>query len=346
VTKGDWIYCGVVISDALIFPRKPYWFGHVEFSPLDWDDDECTKQRRISQESFGIEEGAEAPYKSWRARTTRYNETVDEAKRTGSAVVRETVGLFVEHCLSGLTKLSATDAGYLLAIKTGGVTPLRPPYEPGRFPSMSFAFLDVRAKQPDHILNVILVTERHTYGELGEAVRRSFHWRTLAESAADKGERFMLAWMSSECLCRANRDETNVQHKMAAAAGFPRGERALALNSAEVNQLSKSIEYRTWKKVVHDAFEKLREARNNITHSGFRQLDLSDDLDPFELRFADRILPMVSKCLVDMALLAIAAGARTVAQMWDRYPRDLNPSGLLQHTRWFMDRFRALQNGD
>lgn len=182
----------------------------------------------------------------------------------------------------------------------------------------NIAIFDRRASFPLSVINRWMRLDPLQTVELWAAVRRSAHWADLADQAEDLGERFLLRWMAIECLCRVGRDDT-ISAKVAAAALLPSGRYEISLPSTERSALASVAEFGRWRKRLNLLIDKLRDMRNSIVHSGFREVDLSSLLNAYEIHVATRLL--ISACVgaQRMALGALELGIVTIEEMWSRY---------------------------
>jgi len=235
----------------------------------------------------------------------------------------------------GLSPLRATEAGYLYDVRRRTASPLTPPWK-GRERAGISAMMDEVALHPLHVLNTLYVAPK-AFGELGDAFRRSSHWRELAAGADDEGEALLLYWMAAECLCKARHDE-EIGSKLLAACGFPTGKVAQSLDVALARRLSGLPTYRQWRRQLASLFDALRRARNQIVHAGYRHVELPNLFPGDQLALAMFVLPLTTRCLADMALESLNLRHRTITEMWQRYGTVMGPHGLEHHATWFIDR--------
>lgn len=335
---SDWIYCRLVDRGSFIFPRRPFWLGQVEFSDKGMDDAACASALTASMGAFAVSETGEGWDHLVRARLLMPRVDADEARKFGAFHLAETVQAFNAHLSIGMSELRATDAGYLYDIRKRAASPLMPPWRGREFKGIS-AMMDEVAHHPLHVLNTLYVAPK-AYGELGDAFRRSSHWRDLAERAEDEGEALLLYWMAAECLCKQRHDE-EIGSKLLAACGFPTGRIAQSLGVALGRQLALISGHRSWRKQLALLFDALRIARNQIVHAGYRHVDLPKLLTEEHRVLGMFVLPLVTKCLAGMALQALNHRYTTLAEMWQRYETVLEPQGVLHHATWVMDRLQS-----
>jgi hypothetical protein len=63
----------------------------------------------------------------------------------------------------------------------------------------------------------------------------------------------------------------------------------------------------------------MRDARNDIVHAGFREIDLEARFSDGESLILRRLLPMVVTHLQTIAFNGLALGVTTIAGRWDRF---------------------------
>lgn len=337
-TKADWIYCRLVDRGSFIFPRKPFWIGQVEFSDRGEAEVACERALVESMGAYAVSETGDGWERLVRARLLLPGLDDEGVRRFGSFHLAETLQAFNAHLTFGMSELRATEAGYIVDLKSRVAAPLLPPLSAReRFGIMAMS--DEVAHHPLHILNTLYVAPK-AFGELGDAFRRSSHWRSLASSAGDEGESLLLYWMAAECLCKVRHDE-EITSKLLAAAGFPTGGIAKRLDSLTARSLTKLPNHRAWRRSLSDVFNALRIARNRIVHSGFRHVDLPTVLRGDQHKLGMFVLPLVAKSLSEMALQALNLQHRTITEMWERYAVVLDPSGPARHAQWFIERLES-----
>jgi hypothetical protein len=186
----------------------------------------------------------------------------------------------------------------------------------------------------------LLVTGPDAHSELGLAFRRCAHWRELAENAEDESERLLLNWMAAECLAKLEVNDA-VPPRLLAAVGLPSGGLWKKLSPSEASGVASLPAERPWRKRLGASFDRLRAARNRIAHAGYRRVDLVTLLTSEERTFADKVLPITTKCLSDMALVALNLRLVTLRDMWSAYPTVVAPDGVLLRASWFLQRLAS-----
>lgn len=335
---SDWIYCRLIDRGSFIFPRLPFWLGQTEFSDKGMDDAKCAGAMATSMTAFAVSDAGEGWEHLVRARLVIPGVTPADAQKFGSFHMSETLRAFNAHLAIGVGELRATDAGYLYEIRTRRASPLLPPWRGREFKGI-WAMTDEVAHHPLHVLNTLYVAPK-AFGELGDAFRRSSHWRELAERAGDEGEALLLYWMAAECLCKQQREE-DVAAKLVAACGFPTGAVARSVSPEVARRLASLPRHRSWRKHLTGLFEVLRIARNQIVHSGYRHVDLPKLLRDDQRKLGMRVLPLVTKCLAEMALQTLNLGQKTLHEMWGRYETVLDAQGVVHHAEWVIGRLEG-----
>jgi hypothetical protein len=337
--KSDWLYCRIVDRGNLIMPRHAYWFGHVEFSSELEVNGRCSEALRESMRAYAVSESSDGWKRLIRARVILMDDAPAEAKHSGAVYLKEAVRLFNTY-LAQLMPVRETEAGYLFDLRTRAVTPFEPvPAE--RNPVGISAMMDDHALHPQYILNMLLVTAPEIYGELGRAFRRCAHWRELAHDAEDESERLLLDWMAAECLAKLAEGD-DISPRLLAAVGLPSGRPAKQLSATEAIALAALPTTRSWRKRLTRSLNAVRRARNRIVHSGYRHVDLMTMLSTEELAHAREVLPITTRCLSEMALMALNQGSRTLSQMWLTYPAPLAPNSVVERASWFLGRLECI----
>jgi hypothetical protein len=305
----DWLFTALIDTGSIIM-RDPFQIGSFEITsrPEAIPAAEAALAQSIASFNYAAQ-----PYK--RMRTTLVGCTSAEARRSGTLHAREALTLFkhsywfVDHvrllgagCLTDLRALHAVPFVVSPVRSLGGVAILR----------------DDSLVHPTGVLNRLMRVDPSVHGELGLAVRRSAHWADLATRTEDLGERFFMRWLAIECLCRVDQDES-INAKIAAAARFPNRRYEIALPADERTELAALTNYTLWRRRVNDLIDKLRDLRNAIAHSGFRELDLRASLTPREVYLARKLIGFAYQGVQTLALNALDLRLTTIAEMWNRY---------------------------
>jgi hypothetical protein len=313
-SPSDWLLTFLVEAPGLVISHDPYCIGTFELSRRPEPLSGC--ERALAESAKEYAETVDE--RSFRLRTFFINIRRAEALRLGRLYAREVLTLFRRSIYLPIEPVLRR-SGCILDLKSEHASPFRRTRRESRTESFgSFAILDEVASHPTLVVNTLLSTASKTFGELGQAVRRSAHWSGLGFEADDYGERFLMLWMAAETLTREHEGEA-LTPKLTAAAGFPASRYELSLPEHERKALANVKDYEAWKKRLHAVFEDLRAARNAIAHSGFRELDLQGRLSETDRLLLRRILPQVVGQLQNMALNALQLGITTVGGMWKRF---------------------------
>jgi hypothetical protein len=124
--------------------------------------------------------------------------------------------------------------------------------------------------------------------------------------------------MACETLTRTDENES-LTPKLMSALGLPTGRYLMQLPSSERLGLTGSKAYGRWRPVLNDLFDRLRDARNHIAHTGFREIELVQSLGDKNFDLATRVLPMVIGRLHGLALVGLELRKRTIADLWEGY---------------------------
>lgn len=312
-SKSDWVFCLALDAPGLIFAHDPYCFGHSELTRHPDPMPGCEAALTESAGAFAVALREE----QLRLRMFFLDCSAENAERYGRLHARETLDLFsLAHPLTGPRLL---EAGYLFDLKGEAAQPLLPSPQRATSKMMgTVALFDARATRPGVVLASLLAVSPETYGELGSAVRRSTHWARLAREAVDRGEKLMMFWMAGETLARVEEDEI-LTPKFVAASGFPYSRYLLSMTVEEQSALGAIQDHELWKRRLKKLFEKLREARNAVAHSGFRELDMGAFFDEREMQILERVMPLMVIRLQHMAVEGLAIGVRSIAGLWDQF---------------------------
>jgi hypothetical protein len=217
------------------------------------------------------------------------------------------------------TELRLLRCGYAVNLGTQAVAPILPARRERFLSEFGMcAVIDEVEHHPAGVVNRLLSTRPDEYGELGSALRRSTHWSSLAEQLEDQGERFLVQWMACETLTRVDENES-LTPKLMSALGLPTGRYLKQLPPAEAQGLMESKAYKTWRPVLNALFDRLRDARNSIAHSGFREIELVRSLGDKNFDLARRVLPMAIGRLHGLALVGLELRMKTIAGLWEGY---------------------------
>lgn len=266
---------------------------------------------------FGIDKPENKSVAPYRFKTFFLNHDGKDLVKNGRVFIRETMNLlpFIM-MIPSRVKMELLDAGYVMNLSTGQVIALSS--KPSERLFGTTIQMDPYASHPKLILNTLLSADPKRFGELGQAFKRSVHWSRLSKGFEDDGGKLLLSWIACESLSKTNEME-NIAPKLLATLGFSRSTYFNKLPSAEKRALEAILKRKPWEKRLQEIFEKFRLARNNIVHSGFRELDLADQLSFSEILLIKRSLQMLIPRLHKLAIDALEMGITSLEQMWARY---------------------------
>ena len=313
-SKSDWMFCQLLDCGGAVFPREPFQVGHFEISGRlePFPEGEAALVRSIG----GYRLDAQRGY--GRIRTVLVDADERQAKREGRLHVREAVTL-LRHAYPFIDGIRILDAGYVMNLQTLQASPLIP--SPMQAIGGTMFLFDDRAQNPGFTLNRVLRLGDAS-GELGRALRRSAHWSDLAERIDDVGERFLMKWMAVECLCRVGVDEV-INGKVCAAVPLPTSDYFRQLPPTDQAALLADPRFKIWTKRAATLVDRLRIARNDVAHSGYRELDLRDSMSEDEVRTSLRLMNHAVGGAQSLALKALVLGYSTVSELWANYGRCL-----------------------
>ena len=311
--KSDWLFCGVVRCRLAIKGRV--CLGFVELSR----QEEVSRKRSTALEESAKAHGLILDNLSITAKCMSLDTTRSEAKREGLLAVREAVAMLP--LVYTTITAEVTSAGYLMDFKTGSVQPVMPSRTEQANANMWIVSAKRREGTPPGFHASRILAYRSTFGELGTAIRRSCHWRTLARSAFDVGEELLFMWMASECLSRTDKREglSALVPKLMSGLGFPQGRYRRRLPEHVQRLFVDDDEINNWDTYLARLFRKMADARNSIAHSAYREMDMTEFFGPEDMRVVRRALEMLAPRLVGLALAGTQMGLKTVSELWDNY---------------------------
>jgi hypothetical protein len=297
------------------WPHDPYALGAFEFTARPDPMPGCEAALAASIAAHGTK----LPEETIRLVTFFLRGPQAQAIRTARLYARETLALMSHLTHDYVSPSGLLRAGYTFDVDAGMASPILPDkYSDRRAPFGAMFMLDEVARHPQLVLNTLLSVDPRRYGELGAAVRRSTHWSDLGRRADDHGERLLMRWMAAETLTRVGEDDT-LAPKFLSAIGFVSDRYWTQLPLDERTALSTLPEWDEWRKKLSGLLDRMRDARNDVVHAGFREIDLEGRFTEDEWLILRRVLPMVVIHLQGMAFNALALGVTTVAGMWNRF---------------------------
>lgn len=315
--KHDWLFSAAVDAGNLILPRDPFQLGGFEITRQVDPFPGVKEAFRESLTAFGYDTARDYV----RMATLAPDCTQAEARRLGTLYAREALVLFRDSNVF-VERLRLLESGYVMRMEDQAVFPLLPRATQNLVGA--YILFDDHVTSPGYILNLLMRMPPERFGELGAAVRRSAHWADLATRTEDLGERLFMRWVSIECLCRVDANES-INAKVAAAARFPGGMYEQRLPAHERAELAALPNYRVWRRRITDLIDKLRDLRNAIAHSGFRELDVRARMTDSEIQLAGQLLAFAYQGVGGLALRALELGITSIAGMWEQYVECLLP---------------------
>ena len=328
---SDWVFCVAIDAPGLIFSHDPWCFGQFELTRHPDPLPGCEEALQASATDLAVALSTS----QLRAKTFFLDSTREDTQRFGALHVRETLDLFaLAHIM---VRPRPLEAGYLFDLRQSKAYPfLQSPQRATAKMMGTVALLDERATRNEQVLTSLLSSDPSKFGELGAALRRSTHWARLAREAVDRGERLMMFWMAAETLSRVEESEL-LTSKFAAAAGFPSSQYDQSLEATDKTQrdgLRALSDFKTWQTRLKKLFEDLRDARNAVAHSGYRELEMAEFFSDTELRILGAAMPTVVSSLQSMAVNGLAIGLRTIGEMWERYGECIRAGSSVPLATW------------
>lgn len=328
--RKDWIYARLLKKGTFIFPRRPYWFGWVEFVPLTQLEVDLTNALSESVSAHGISSIDPNDIHHVLIRTIVLDAVAGDVEKEAVGRFREAVDIFAHRATPLPSDFEILKAGALLDILANTWSPLRPPWKQ---PSFTGALIDDRAVHPSYTLNLLLAAP-NGFGELGLAYARSQHWKMLAGSAATTAEKVLLHWMAVEALCSVGVGDNPIPNLMY-ASGFPIGRRSRSAAS-----LAKTVpRHGVWRKRILKLLEATRSTRNGIVHEGHRDVDVRSVLGPQDESDSLLFLRLALRCLDEHAEARLSRGSAPLAVLWGS--DSVNIETMQQNASWIVTRLEG-----
>lgn len=314
--KSDWHVTYLIEAPALVLSQDPWCVGPYELSkrPEPFPGGDEAIRQSAQAHSIALTDNI------MRLRTFITDVDAKEAIRITWIHAVEATVLFRR--TSGMPlNVNLLRAGCLFDLRTGATHPIKKRAQNAAQTLFgTTAMMDHVATHPSMIINLLLSTKPDTFGELGPAVRRSIHWSHLAGQSEDYGQKFLMQWMAAETLTRTSVEET-LTPKLMAAASLPGSQYVMQLPDVQRAELFATPEYQPWRDRLNALFDRMRDARNKIAHSGFREIDIEAVFSEADLLIVRTILPLVVGELQGMALNGLSLGARDIKALWRGYAR-------------------------
>lgn len=305
--RKDWIYARVLKKGTFIFPRRPYWFGWVEFVPLNQVDAALYDAVARSTEAYGISRIPPDDLHHVLIRTIVLDSLSNDVEREALARFREAISIFKHRATPLPGDFEILKSGSLVDILGDVSTPLLPPWKE---PTLTGALMDDRAIHPTYILNLLLAAP-NGFGQLGLAYARSQHWKMLAGTAGTTAEQVLLHWMAVEALCSVRVGADPIPNLMY-ASGFPIGQRAKSASTVAKKVPRHSI----WRKKIFSLLETIRQTRNAIVHEGHRDIDVRSVLGAENENDSLLYLRLSLRCLHEHAEVCLSRGSAPLSVLW------------------------------
>lgn len=248
-----------LIGDKSIVLPASKGYGDVEIRPGRFDFPSETLLLKRSCEAFeekiGLELAqriiviteAENPFEADEIAEVKFEQVLDCVDR----------GTF------GLAETPLLSAGFIKNLVTEWESP--------RLPAPSFGPFPMFARFNRDIQNIDEPQALFTFpeSELKLAIFRSNHWLRRARLETILQLRCLFRWFALETLAKVK--EENITGKLMQAVGFPYGRIGKFLSRETLNKIENHIKYEYGRRYFESKFDEIRDYRNNIVHSGFRQ---------------------------------------------------------------------------
>jgi len=150
--------------------------------------------------------------------------------------------------------------------------------------------------------------------ELKLAIQRSYHWQKKSREESNLQLKCLFKWFAAETLAKIN--DENICPKLMRVFGFPIGNIGQFVTLDFINQLKSHENYEVVRRRAEGLLDEMREYRNEIVHSGFREWDISRSVLMQIEEYLSWIIPRLQKNAVNALLQNISS----VTEFWEYFP--------------------------
>ncbi|MDD4402921.1 MAG: hypothetical protein PHI24_14015 [Desulfitobacteriaceae bacterium] len=293
-----------LIGDKSIVLPESKGYGDVEIRPGSFDFPSETPLLKRSCEAFEEKASLELAQ-----RITVITEAESPFEADENAEVKfEQVLDCVDRGTFGLAQTPLLSAGFIKNLVTGWESPRLPAPSFGPFPIFARFNRDIQTVDEHQALFAF------SESELRLAIFRSNHWLRRARLETILQLRCLFRWFALETLAKV--EEENITGKLMQAIGFPYGRIGQFVSREALDTIKNHINYEYGKRYFESIFDEIRDYRNNIVHSGFRQWDVSRK----RLFEYEHVLTITVPRLQGYAITGLYQGMQSTNELWEYFP--------------------------
>jgi hypothetical protein len=145
-----------------------------------------------------------------------------------------------------------------------------------------------------------------------EAFTRSIHWFNDSKSQTKSYLKFLYKWIAIETIAKIEIEE-DIIPKLCLVIGFTLSKYSKLIPKGKKEEIIKKSIYNHYKKNIKNELYECRKIRNNIVHSGFKEVNLINENMELKLYLIDSIYG----CMINTIKKIILSGKSTLKEIWD-----------------------------
>lgn len=306
---NDFLIIRLLESRTIIYP-KSFCLGSVEIRPAKLDTPDERKYLEESLEKNN--EKIDLEYGMRLVCIIKDAKDLEEAQAISQPVFEEVLDVMSLDSL-GIASFSLMKSGVARNLSSGKVYPTTK-YEVT--PTNLYKIEDDR--YPETSQKEYILANRNRIEICGRLLK-SLHWSRHATWEKNLQMRILFNWFSIESLLKLDQND-NVAPKAMLAMGFPIGQKKNEVPVSIMQELENHPEYTSWKRLITNDMDKIREYRNNSVHLGFRPWDLSES----ELKKYSFLTEIARNSSQKLAQYAISSGCKNALDLWSEAPKLLD----------------------
>ena len=161
-------------------------------------------------------------------------------------------------------------AGYWVNMDIGETVPIQKPRKIEYFPPMHSYQLSLGPYSP--MFGEQYISSKRDE-EATKAFIRSIHWFNDGASQNRVYLQFLYKWIAIETITKINENDFFIP-KLCLALGFPFSNHSQINSKSKIEQFMAIDKYRNYRKIIWDNFDECRIIRNEIVHSGLKEINL------------------------------------------------------------------------
>jgi hypothetical protein len=291
----------LIESNQYIFENKPYGSVDVRTSESETEEEKLVAQESLKSYNYSTNEK-----NILRLVSIFESETLKKALLDSEVLFEEIIDLLKRQPVSRIK--SCDGAGYWVDMYTGKIMPFLKPNDHKDFLLNHVFQMSLGPYSPMFEEQIISSCKN----EAIEAFIRSIHWFNDSKSQTKSYLKFLYKWIAIETITKTERDE-DIIPKLCLIIGFPLSKSIKLLPKNNVERLIAKSEYKLNKKIIKEELYKSRNIRNNIVHSGFKEVNLIDEKMELKLYIIDSVY----SCMINSIEKIILSGKNTLKEIWD-----------------------------